>query len=69
MWGFFFTDRDVTDYATARRCDPDRFRSFFHACLRRGVYLPPSPFESCFVSLAHDPNIVHRTLETFAAIL
>lgn len=30
------------------------FRRFFHAALKRGVYLPPSPYEVCFLSLAHD---------------
>jgi glutamate-1-semialdehyde 2,1-aminomutase len=32
-----------------------RFASLFHAMLARGVYLPPSPYEVCFLSLAHEP--------------
>jgi glutamate-1-semialdehyde 2,1-aminomutase len=65
MWGFFFSDAPVHDYASARKSDADRFRSFFHACLARGVYLPPSPFESCFVSLAHGDSVIDRTLAAF----
>lgn len=67
MWGFFFSDTPVTDFATARRSDTGRFRRFFHACLDRGVYLPPSPFESCFVSLAHDEACIEQTVAAFEA--
>ena len=53
MFTLFFTDAPVTDYASAKRADTDRYARFFRAMLDRGVYLPPSQFESCFVSLAH----------------
>src|SRR5262249_30912526 len=49
----FFTDRPVTDYATAKRADTARYARFFHAMLARGVFLAPSQFEAAFVSLAH----------------
>jgi glutamate-1-semialdehyde 2,1-aminomutase len=49
----FFTDRPVTDYASARRADTARYARFFHGMLSRGVYLAPSQFEAAFVSLAH----------------
>jgi glutamate-1-semialdehyde 2,1-aminomutase len=49
----FFTDRPVTDYATAKRSDTARYGRFFHAMLARGVFLAPSQFEAAFVSLAH----------------
>jgi glutamate-1-semialdehyde 2,1-aminomutase len=32
------------------------YRRFFHAALRRGVYLPPAAFEVCFLSMAHDED-------------
>lgn len=69
MWGYFFSDAPVTDFASAQRCDSWRFRRFFHACLAGGVYLAPSPFESCFVSLAHDYAALERTLQVFAEAL
>ena len=49
----FFTDRPVTDYATAKRSDTARYARFFHAMLALGVFLAPSQFEAAFVSLAH----------------
>ena len=69
MWGFFFNERPVTDYATAKTSDVERFRRFFHGCLARGVYLPPSPFESCFLSTAHDMDSLERTTRVFAQVV
>ena len=44
----------VRSVAVIPRGQTDWYRRFFHAALDRGVYLPPSGFEVCFVSLAHD---------------
>jgi glutamate-1-semialdehyde 2,1-aminomutase len=49
----FFTDRPVTDHASAATSDTKRYAGFFHAMLDRGVYLAPSQYEAAFVSLAH----------------
>jgi glutamate-1-semialdehyde 2,1-aminomutase len=62
MWGFSFSSAPVVDFETAQNSDPVRYRRFFHAMLRRGVYLPPSPFEAGFVSTRHDERIVARTI-------
>lgn len=63
MWGFFFSHDPVTDYAQTKRSDSARFASFFHACLDNGIYLPPSQFESCFVSTAHTDLVVQKVLD------
>ena len=62
MLTVFFSDEPVFDAASARRCDTRRFGRFFHAMLERGVYLPPSQFESAFVSLAHSEEDVALTV-------
>ncbi|MDG4763242.1 glutamate-1-semialdehyde 2,1-aminomutase [Solwaraspora sp. WMMD406] len=54
MFSVFFTDAEVTDYASARTQDVGAYRAFFHAMLAHGVYLPPSAFEAWFVSAAID---------------
>lgn len=59
----FFTDAEVTDYASAKRCDTKRYAKFFHAMLQRGVYLAPSQFEVGFMSLAHSADDIDRTIE------
>jgi glutamate-1-semialdehyde 2,1-aminomutase len=73
MFGIFFTDADaVTSYAQATACNVDQFKRFFHAMLRRGVYLAPSAFEAGFVSAAHAGAEIDATLaaaaEAFAEV-
>jgi glutamate-1-semialdehyde 2,1-aminomutase len=67
---FFGTER-VHDYADAQAADHAAYARFFHAMLDREVYLAPSQFEAAFVSLAHDDDLVERTIaaagEAFAA--
>jgi glutamate-1-semialdehyde 2,1-aminomutase len=63
MWGFFFRADPVRNFNDARGADADRFRRFFHAALRLGVYLPPSPFEAAFMSAAHGDAEVAQALE------
>jgi glutamate-1-semialdehyde 2,1-aminomutase len=63
MFTFFFTDQPVTDYASAKRSSTERFGQFFRRMLERGIYLAPSQFEAAFVSAAHTPADVQKTIE------
>lgn len=60
MFSVFFTEERVTDYDGAKRQESFRFTAFFHSMLAQGVYLPPSAFESWFVSAAHDAAAIER---------
>ncbi len=60
MFSVFFTDAEVTDYDAAKAQESFRFTAFFHSMLSQGVYLPPSAFESWFLSTAHDTAAVER---------
>ncbi|MFJ2744474.1 glutamate-1-semialdehyde 2,1-aminomutase [Streptomyces sp. NPDC087440] len=60
MFSVFFTPDEVRNYEEARRQESFRFTAFFHSMLSQGVYLPPSAFESYFVSTAHDAQAVER---------
>ena len=62
MWGFFFSERPVRDFADAKSSNVDRFRRFFHAALENGVYLAPSAFEACFMSAAHGDSEIATAL-------
>jgi glutamate-1-semialdehyde 2,1-aminomutase len=63
MFTVFFTETDVRDFQTAKTSDTERYARFFHAMLRRGVYLPPSQFETGFLSLAHTKSDIKATIE------
>ena len=62
---FLGLDR-VTEPDHARACDRDRFARFFHGMLARGIYLPPSPFEALFLSLAHSDEDIAATVTAVA---
>ena len=63
MFTWFFTNRPVTDFASAAESDTVSFGRFHRAMLEAGVWLPPSQFEAAFVSTAHREAEVGRVLE------
>lgn len=67
MWTLFFASRRVRSWDDAAAVDREAYARFFRGMLARGVLLPPSPFESAFVSLAHDPAAITQTVEAAAA--
>jgi glutamate-1-semialdehyde 2,1-aminomutase len=58
MFTVFFGIDDPRSLTDVEQLDRARFRAFFYAMLERGFYLPPSPFEACFLSLAHSESDV-----------
>jgi len=52
MLSIHFSDKPVTDFASAAAANNNLFKKYFHAMLNRGVYLPPSAFESWFLNNA-----------------
>jgi glutamate-1-semialdehyde 2,1-aminomutase len=69
MWTLFFADAPVTDAASARLADRQKYARFFHGMLDRGVYLPPSQFESAFLSIAHGPAEIAAILDAARSLL
>jgi len=63
MFTAFFTDRQVTDFASAKTSDTARFGKYFLAMLKNGVNLAPSQFEAAFMSLAHSKADINKTIE------
>jgi glutamate-1-semialdehyde 2,1-aminomutase len=69
MFSIFFTPGPVTDLEGARRSDRRLFARYFAAMLERGVYLAPSPYETCFLSAAHTAEDIERTVAAADASL
>ena len=61
MFCLFFAAAPIVDLASAQRSDLKRFTSFFHGCLKGGVYFAPSQFETGFISTAHSTGDIERT--------
>ncbi len=66
MFSLFFTPDTVRDMPTALTSDAKLFGRFFHACLERGVYLPPSAYEAWFLSTAHEGPAIARACEVIS---
>jgi glutamate-1-semialdehyde 2,1-aminomutase len=62
MAGFFFTGEDVHNFDDAKKCDLKQFARFYRLMLEKGIYLAPSQFEACFISLAHTDEDIEQTV-------
>jgi glutamate-1-semialdehyde 2,1-aminomutase len=65
MMTLFFGIERVRSAAEARQCDRELFARFFHGMLKRGIYMPPAPFEAAFLSLAHTGADLAETITAF----
>ena len=69
MFCLFFTPQHVTDYATAKTAETNRYAQYFWRMLDRGFYLPPSQFETCFISLAMTDEMIEETVKSIRTVL
>lgn len=73
MYSLFFTNQQVVDFESAKTSDTELFGRYFQGMLKRGVYLPPSQFESLFLSVAleeeHIEHILKANEETLQEIM
>ena len=65
----FFTKGPVRNFDDAKKADLGAFRRWYHAMLRRGVFVAPAQFEAMFVSTAHGPREVAATVKAHEAAL
>ncbi|MDR2051008.1 MAG: glutamate-1-semialdehyde 2,1-aminomutase [Deltaproteobacteria bacterium] len=63
MFTVFFSEREVTDFASAKNADQTRYTKFYKHLRARGVYIAPSAFETAMVSFAHGREDFRQTLE------
>jgi glutamate-1-semialdehyde 2,1-aminomutase len=60
---FFTEEKSVRTYADAVTSNREKYSIYFHAMLESGIYLPPSQFESWFISIAHSQSDMDMTIE------
>ena len=68
MFCIYFGEKPK-NYADALKLDKNKYMEFFWKMLENGVFLPPSQFETCFVSYAHSMEDVEKTIEAFGLCL
>ena len=69
MVGIFFTEGPVESKADVDASDRELYKRVFHHMLEKGIHLPPSPYETFFVSTAHGDDEIGRTVEVFREAL
>ena len=69
MWCLYFSEDEIINVDSVQQGDFEAFRKFFWSCLDHGIYLAPSPYETGFLSLAHNESDIDETLEVFAECL
>ena len=69
MFSIFFSEKPVRNLVDVQKCDAERSRRFFRAALARGIFLPPSPYETCFISTAHDVPALEATTRALCEAL
>ncbi len=69
MFCAYFTGGPVGNLEDAMKSDRERFKQYFHGMLEEGVYLAPSQFEAGFISAAHSPGDIERTVKAAAKVM
>jgi len=69
MISVFFSASPVTDFASAQKCDTELFAKVWKGLLDRGIYWPPSQFETAFISTEHHKSDINATIKAFSECL
>jgi glutamate-1-semialdehyde 2,1-aminomutase len=69
MFQIFFTETPVYDYATVKTSDANKFMVYQKKLLEKGIFVPPSQFETCFLSAAHSAEDIDKTVARFISVL
>jgi len=66
MFQIFFTGGQIKNAYNVRQSNQVLYKRLFDELLKSGIFIPPSQFETCFISYSHDDDDIDRTIEAFA---
>jgi glutamate-1-semialdehyde 2,1-aminomutase len=66
MFQIFFTGGQIKNAYNVRQSNQVLYKRLFDELLKSGIFIPPSQFETCFISYSHDDDDMDRTIEAFA---
>lgn len=69
MFTIFFNNGPVENFQDAKKSDTKKFAKYFHGMLDEGIFIPPSQYEAWFVSIAHNDDDFHKTIDAHDAVL
>jgi glutamate-1-semialdehyde 2,1-aminomutase len=69
MFQLYFTNEKIKDASSVKKSNSRLYKKLFDELLKSGIFIPPSQFETCFISYSHDDEDIDRTIESFAKAL
>lgn len=69
MFQLFFTGEKVRNEESAKRANAQLFRRLFDELLKRDIFVPPSQFETCFLSYSHSEDDADKTIDAYGEAL
>jgi glutamate-1-semialdehyde 2,1-aminomutase len=69
MFQLFFSDKTIRDYYSVKSSNTKLFMDMFRILLSKGVFIPPSPFETCFISTLHNEEDLEKTIDAYDTAL
>ncbi|WP_292521217.1 glutamate-1-semialdehyde 2,1-aminomutase [Methanoculleus sp.] len=69
LFKHFFRDAAPRDYREVKECDTEAFSRFWKAMLDAGIFLPPSQFETNFLSAAHTTQDIEQIADAYGSCL
>lgn len=63
MFSLFFSDKQPQNFEDVKNIKSDRYAAFFNRIMQKGLFAPPSPFETWFVSAAHSDSDINKTVD------
>ena len=69
MFCAYFAGGPIWNLTDALKSDRERFKKYFHGMLAEGIYFAPSQFEAGFISAAHSPADMDKTIKAAAKVL
>ncbi|NYT07779.1 MAG: aminotransferase class III-fold pyridoxal phosphate-dependent enzyme, partial [Methanomicrobiales archaeon] len=69
MFKYFFRNRAPRTYLEAKECDTGKFGEFWTAMRKKGIFLPPSQFETNFLSAVHEDGDIGQIAAAYQACI
>ncbi len=69
MFQVFFTAEPVLDYRSAKTSNTGAYQKYFHSLLSSRLFIPPSQFETCFLSTSHTDEQIEDTMAAIGTAL
>ena len=69
MFQLYFTDEQIKNASAVKKSNQILYKKLFNELLKSGIFIPPSQYETCFISYSHDDEDIDKTIEAFAIAL